>query len=118
MHWSSTENASNNEQSWTLSFTAGDNVVNTKTNTSPTVRCVSGATKDLSTSFTDNGNGTATDNKTGLIWQRAQGGSLSNFETAVAYCNNLELGGRTDWRLPNINYHQCTNNDRSVGDMV
>ncbi len=50
-------------------------------------------------SFTNNGNGTITDNNTGLVWQKSDGGEMT-FENAVAYCNNLVLGGFSDWRLP------------------
>lgn len=52
-------------------------------------------------SFTDNGNGTITDNNTGLIWQKADGGEMT-FENAGAYCDNLILGGYSDWRMPDI----------------
>lgn len=51
-------------------------------------------------SFTDNSNGTITDNITGLIWQKTDGGEMT-FENAQVYCNNLTLGGYSDWRLPN-----------------
>jgi len=52
-----------------------------------------------SPSYTDNGNGTITDNITGLIWQKTDGGEMT-FENASIYCQNLELGGYNDWRLP------------------
>jgi formylglycine-generating enzyme required for sulfatase activity len=50
-------------------------------------------------SFTDNGDGTITDNNTGLMWQKTDGGEMV-FENAVSYCSNLKLGGYNDWRLP------------------
>lgn len=50
-------------------------------------------------SYKDNGDGTITDNITGLMWQRTDGGEMT-FENAAAYCNNLNLGGYNDWRLP------------------
>lgn len=50
-------------------------------------------------SFTDNGNGTVTDNSTGLMWQKTDGGEMT-FEATADYCKNLNLGGFTDWRLP------------------
>jgi len=50
-------------------------------------------------SFTDNGNGTITDNNTGLMWQKTDGGEMI-FENAAPYCKKLTLGGYTDWRLP------------------
>jgi len=51
--------------------------------------------------FTDNGDGTVTDNNTGLTWQQAEGGSM-NWEDALIYCEDLSLAGYTDWRLTNI----------------
>jgi len=50
-------------------------------------------------SFTDNGDGTITDNNTCLMWQKTDGGEMT-FESAATYCDNLLLGGYSDWRLP------------------
>ncbi len=50
--------------------------------------------------FTVNGNGTATDTVTGLMWQQTDGGEMT-IERAITYCDTLTLGGFTDWRLPN-----------------
>lgn len=50
-------------------------------------------------SFTNNNNGTITDNVTGLMWQQVDGGEMT-VESAITYCNNLVLGGYSDWRLP------------------
>jgi hypothetical protein len=52
-----------------------------------------------SPSYTDNGNGTITDNVTGLMWQKTDGGEMT-FENASAYSLSLNLGGYSDWRLP------------------
>jgi len=56
----------------------------------------------------DNGDGTVTDNLTGLIWEQKtdDGGSRDKdnaytWKDALAYCENLILGGHDDWRLPN-----------------
>lgn len=49
--------------------------------------------------YTNNGNGTITDNVTGLIWQQSDGGEMT-IENAIIYCDNLVLGGFSDWRLP------------------
>ena len=53
-----------------------------------------------SPSYTNNGNGTVTDNITGLMWQKADGGEMT-IEGAIIYCSNINLGGYSDWRLPN-----------------
>ena len=50
-------------------------------------------------SYTDNGNGTITDNVTGLMWQKVDNGE-STWETALANAATLPTGGYTDWRLP------------------
>lgn len=55
--------------------------------------------------FTDNGDGTVTDNCTGLMWQKDTGNDgnpLINWCDALAYCEDLELAGHDDWRLPNV----------------
>jgi len=75
-----------------------------------------------SSRFTDNKDGTVTDNLTGLIWLKDanctdtaggtdRGRGLLNWPSALAWCNNLANGKcglsdnsvAGDWRLPNIN---------------
>jgi Zn-dependent metalloprotease len=74
-------------------------------------------------SFTDNGNGTVTDNNTNLMWQKCSAGQNNDATcsgTALTYnwyqasgtynasynpssqdvCGSLNLGGYSDWRLP------------------
>lgn len=51
--------------------------------------------------FTDNGDGTITDKVTRLMWQKGENDRMSWFE-ALEACRKLNLGGHTDWRLPNI----------------
>lgn len=51
-------------------------------------------------SYTGNGNGTVTDNVTGLMWQQQDDGSTMDWNAATAYCGDLVLAGYTDWRLP------------------
>ncbi len=51
--------------------------------------------------FTDNGNGTVTDTRTGLMWQQGKPDKMK-WENALEYCENLRLGGKNDWRLPTI----------------
>jgi len=52
--------------------------------------------------FVDNKNGTVTDTKTGLMWQKAEVGT-KNWEAGLAYCKTLRLAGYKDWRLPERN---------------
>ncbi len=62
-------------------------------------------------SYADNGDGTVTDNNTGLMWQKTpdtngDGSILSDdkytFDQAVANAGTCTTGGYTDWRLPTI----------------
>jgi hypothetical protein len=50
--------------------------------------------------FVDNGDGTVTDTKRQLMWQKGDNGDDVTFDQAQKYCRNLRLGGHTDWRLP------------------
>jgi hypothetical protein len=52
--------------------------------------------------FVDNEDGTVTDNCTGLTWQQATAAGTYTWAEALQYCENLGLGGETDWRLPNV----------------
>jgi hypothetical protein len=51
--------------------------------------------------FMDNGDGTITDNATGLMWQQDDSGTGLNWGDSLAYCENLSSAGYDDWRLPN-----------------
>lgn len=51
--------------------------------------------------FMDNGDGTVTDTKQNLMWQKGDNGMEVSFEEAEKYCRSLRLVGYTDWRLPN-----------------
>ncbi len=50
--------------------------------------------------FVDNGDGTVTDTKRQLMWQKGDNGKEVTFDEAHEYCGNLRLGGHVDWRLP------------------
>ena len=49
------------------------------------------------------GTGTVGDDYTGLCWQWDDYDTTRTWEQALTYCNDLELGGHADWRLPNRN---------------
>ena len=53
-------------------------------------------------SYTDNDNGTVSDNITGLVWQKSPDNTRLQFTEAGKYCEALSLGNRTDWRVPTI----------------
>jgi hypothetical protein len=53
--------------------------------------------------FTDNGDGTVTDNLTRLMWTKdANIFGPGNWDNAISNCNDFELVNYTDWRLPNV----------------
>ncbi len=52
--------------------------------------------------FTDNGDGTITDNDTGLMWQQQDDGIERTWQDAITYCDALTLAGHDDWRLPTV----------------
>ena len=63
--------------------------------------------------YLDYKNGTVKDTVTGLVWQKCSYGQNNDagctgtagtkiWKDALAYCESLTLGGRSDWRLPNV----------------
>ncbi|TDI39082.1 MAG: DUF1566 domain-containing protein [Acidobacteria bacterium] len=61
-----------------------------------------GKKAELSKRFKGNGNGTAKDSQTGLLWTTNDHGADVDWNNAAQYCADLELGGRANWRLPTI----------------
>lgn len=53
-------------------------------------------------SFTDNGDGTVTDNVTELTWTQELPVEKLSWDDANGYANSLVLGGHDDWRMPSI----------------
>jgi len=50
--------------------------------------------------FKDNGDGTVTDVDNRLTWQQAD--VKKDWETAISYCEGINLVNHQDWRLPDI----------------
>lgn len=72
-------------------------------------------------SYTDNGNGTVSDNSTGLMWNKCSEGlsgsscsigtaTTHTWPNAINLCEGSTHAGYTDWRLPNINELQSLAN--------
>jgi hypothetical protein len=124
LYWASTTDAYNTSNAWGVNFTNGLDTMPNKSN-SYYVRAVrggqsgalgysviwpfdtmgSGSSDDVLTAiggYADNGDGTVTDTSTELMWQQQAGSSIQRWEGALAYCEGLNLGGHTDWRLPTI----------------
>jgi hypothetical protein len=74
--------------------------------------------RGIARSYTDNGDGTITDNTTGLMWVKSGYADTDTtpattytadtswrkytWADALSYCDRLDYAGYTDWRLPNI----------------
>ncbi len=55
--------------------------------------------------FIDNGNGSVTDTRTGLLWQKAGSERPMNYNDAQQYVqglNRMAFCGYTDWRIPEV----------------
>jgi len=52
--------------------------------------------------FVDNGDGTITDTKTGLMWSEKDNGLPIKWSDALSYCSNFNVGGYNDWRMPTL----------------
>lgn len=77
-------------------------------------RMVRGNTSYGVNDFVDNGDGTISDNATGLMWQQSDDGKTRDWENSLSYAENLELAGHSDWRLPSakelqsiVDYTRC-----------
>ncbi len=53
-------------------------------------------------SYSDNSNGTITDNVTSLVWTQSISSYAMPWSDASAYCEALETATITDWRLPSV----------------
>ena len=72
----------------------------------------------LANHFTDNGDGTITDNSTELVWQKTPNTQTQNWENALVYAENLALSNLSDWRLPNIKELQSLNDESRTNPSV
>ena len=65
------------------------------------VLCVSGNDDYGLNLYTDNGDGTISDDATGLMWQQSDSQSV-DYEDAILSCETATTAGYSDWRLPNV----------------
>ena len=100
IYWSSTRHAYySTNHPWSVYY--NDGTVGTSYNIyTNNVRAVRGI--QVTNNFINNGDGTTTDNSTGLRWQQ-DGNRKMTWQDALSYCENLTLAGFDDWRLPNVN---------------
>ncbi len=52
--------------------------------------------------FVDNGDGTVSDQATGLMWMQDDSGEGMIWEEALALAESTEFAGHSDWRLPDV----------------
>lgn len=75
-------------------------------------RCVAGGSTPAAPSYTDNGDGTVTDNNANLRWQKCSMGqnndatctgtaTTTTVQAALQYCRDLTLAAKS-WRLPSV----------------
>lgn len=80
------------------------------------VRCVRGDSPfGAGPSLKENGDGTVTDQRTGLVWQKTGPDKGMTWEEALKYCDGLKPAGQDGWRLPNIKELRSISDDRKVG---
>lgn len=99
-YWSSTFKPSNPAHAWFVEFAFGGVYTNANF-TTKYVRCVRGGQSSFG-NFTDNGDGTITDGITSLVWQKQDDDTTRTWDSALSYCEGLNLASAQDWRLPDI----------------
>jgi uncharacterized protein DUF1566/Big-like domain-containing protein len=97
----STPNVSASDEYWNVRFNIGS-LLSLGTTFSLNFRCVRGTAGLYSNSFIDKGNGVVVDESTGLHWQQEELTAKKYWKAALAYCESLTFGGKSDWRLPGI----------------
>ena len=113
--WSETVDVKNSSKMWRISDGSGSTSTQTKTGTYARVRCVYGTELTETTSFGSNIGGVIQDSNTKLYWQDNDINGKT-WEQALKYCEDLEYGGYSDWRLPNINeLSSLINHAKSTG---
>ncbi len=93
-YWAGSSYASSPEYAWNVEFSNGSSSPVNKTS-SNFVRCVRGGEQTPP-------NNPVVYQNTGLAWQQADDGQTRSWADALAYCENLTLGSKTDWRLPDV----------------
>ena len=102
-YWSSVSFVGNTNLAWDVDLGAGVVARLTHKDYGRYARCVRGTQTQVH-SFTDHGDGTVTDLRTGLMWQKHLSNSPSGgiWVDALNACEDSAHAGYDDWRLPNI----------------
>jgi hypothetical protein len=108
--WSSTLDVASTQ--YNMAFFVDIDIGRSMTNDVPRngwARCVRGDELNMTTNtMTRDNDGIVTDSTTGIMWQdnySDNGDAMKSvfWAEAITYCDNLSLGGHTDWTLPNAN---------------
>ena len=102
-YWSSITYVSSTPHAWYVHFGLGNGNGRKKT-LSSYVRCVRRGSESVlwAFDFSDNGN-TISHGSTELMWQKEDDDIEKDWGSALSYCEDLNLGGYSDWRLPDVN---------------
>ena len=98
-YWSSNWDLFDFPYSWMVAIDTAGQVYSVEDNAYLSIRAVRGNPLPVN-NFIDNADGTITDTSTGLIWQQATAPGTYTWPEALAYCEDLDFAGHTDWRLP------------------
>lgn len=103
-YWSSTSYAALDNHAWFIDLYGGGEGHDKETYQKLTM-CVRGAPMSAPSYTRDATNNMVADDAGMLMWQddTDASGPDHNWSAAIGYCENLSLGGYTDWRLPSIN---------------
>lgn len=66
----------------------------------------------------DLNNGAVLDITTGLVWQKSRNPLSVDWNSAVEYCNNLDLAGHANWRLPSVKEIETLYDDRQISPII
>ncbi len=100
--WSSDSWVEAPVQVWCMNFWDGRAHYSNFKNSNRYVQAVRGGVSGGFNNFVVNGDGTITDPTTGLMWQQASASGTYTWAQGLSYCENLSLGGYSDWRMPTI----------------
>jgi len=117
--WTGTRQPFPNQQ-YAIDFGDGDITYDGDIGSPVYARCVRPTPKGTPPMTTFSGDpDTVTDARTGLRWQRAPPATLyPKAEGAVAYCQALQLGGTTGFRLPTVKELNTLIDETSVGPAI
>jgi hypothetical protein len=97
-YWSSTSLAAGTGDAWRVGYGNG-NILHYGKGCAFSVRAVRRGHGSLG-HLISNSDGTVSDTKTGLMWQKTGSVSADTWKNAVRYCENLNEAGYLDWRMP------------------